>query len=164
MIISRDKKLLCPSFAKVLEEFERRLGVAHLPFQLFMGLRDFASQDELYAQGRTKPGNIVTNARGGDSLHNYGLAADYVLDGMPDKPGTQWSWEIKSDLNQDGANDWLQMAQIAQNCGMEAGYFWKKFPDAPHVQMTFGFTLQEIKEIYQSGSIMELWSVCGEKS
>ena len=162
MIISRDKKLLCPPFVKVLLEFEQRIKVRELPFYLFMGLRTFEDQDELYAQGRTKTGKIVTNARGGDSFHNYGLAADYVLDGQLDKPGTQWSWDIRADLDENGTNDWLQMANIAQACGLEAGYFWKRFPDAPHVQMSFGFTLQEIKEIYRSGSMLDVWKACEE--
>ena len=62
MIISRDKSLLYPPFAEKLVEFESRLAAAKLPFYLFMGLRTFEDQDELYAQGRTKPGRIVTNA------------------------------------------------------------------------------------------------------
>jgi peptidoglycan LD-endopeptidase CwlK len=81
MIVNRDKSLLYLPFAEQLRDFESRLASANLPFYLFMGLRSFEDQDELYAQGRTKPGNIVTNARGGDSLHNYGLAADFVIDG-----------------------------------------------------------------------------------
>jgi peptidoglycan L-alanyl-D-glutamate endopeptidase CwlK len=159
MIISRDKSLLYPPFADQLADFESRLAAARLPFFLFMGLRTFADQDELYAQGRTSPGKSITNARGGDSLHNYGLAADYVLDGQIEKPGIQWSWSIKSDLNADGSNDWLQMAEIAVACGLEAGYFWKRFPDAPHVQNRYGLTLAEIKEIYRTGyGIKAVWS------
>jgi len=159
IIISRDKNLLYPPFAEQLRYFESRLAAARLSFYLFMGLRTFEDQDELYAQGRTKPGKIVTNARGGGSLHNYALAADFVLDGMPDKPGIQWSWEIRSDLNADGRNDWLQMAEIAVSCGLEAGYFWKRFPDAPHVQNRYGLTLAEIKEIYRAGhGIKAVWS------
>ena len=43
------------------------------------GFRTFALQDALYAQGRTTPGAIVTNAKGGQSPHNYGLAVDVTL-------------------------------------------------------------------------------------
>lgn len=158
MIISRDKSLLYPPFAEQLKSFESRLAAAKLPFCLFMGFRTFEDQNELYAQGRTKPGQIVTNARGGDSWHNYGLAADYVLDGQIEKPGTQWSWDIRSDLNADRRNDWLQMAEIAVSCGFESGYFWKRFPDAPHVQNRYGLTLAETKEIYRSGhGIKAVW-------
>jgi peptidoglycan LD-endopeptidase CwlK len=159
IIISRDKNLLYPPFAEQLKYFESRLAAAKLPFYLYMGLRTFECQDELYAQGRTKPGQIVTNARGGDSLHNYGLGADYVLDGQVEKPGIQWSWDIKSDLNADGRNDWLQMAEIAVSCGLEPGYFWKRFPDAPHIQNRYGLTLAEIKEICRAGhGIKAVWS------
>jgi peptidoglycan LD-endopeptidase CwlK len=159
MLISRDKSLLYPPFAEQLRYFESRLAAAKLPFFLYMALRTFEDQDELYAQGRTNPGTIVTNARGGDSLHNYGLGADYVLDGQAEKPGIQWSWDIKSDLNADGRNDWLQMAEIAVSCGLETGYFWKRFPDAPHVQNRYGLTLAEIKEIYRAGhGIKAVWT------
>jgi hypothetical protein len=61
-------------------------------------------------------------------------------------------------LNADGRNDWLQMAEIAVSCGLEAGYFWKRFPDAPHVQNRYGLTLTEIKEIYRAGhGIKVIW-------
>lgn len=159
MIILRDKSLLYPPFAEQLRYFESLLAAAKLPFYLYVGLGTFEDQDELYAQGRTKPAQIVTNARDGDSLHNYGLAADYVLDGQVEKPGIQWSWNIKSDVNADGRNDWLQMAEIAVSCGLEAGYFWKRFPEAPHVQYCHGLTLAEIKKIYRAGhGIKAVWS------
>lgn len=38
--------------------------------------RSWQRQNELYAQGRTAPGRIVTKAKGGESPHQYGLAAD----------------------------------------------------------------------------------------
>jgi peptidoglycan LD-endopeptidase CwlK len=159
IIISRDKSLLYPPFAEQLRYFESRLAAAKLPFYLYMGLRTFECQDELYAQGRTLPGKIVTNARGGDSLHNYGLAADFVLDGVPEKPGIQWSWDTKADFNADGRNDWMQMGEIAESSGLEWGGRWKRLPDLPHVQNTYGLTLAEIKEIYRSGhGIKAVWS------
>ncbi len=129
-----------------------------------MALRTFEDQDELYAQGRTKPGTIVTSARGGDSWHNYGLAADYVLDGQIEKPGIQWSWNLRSDSDSDARNDWQQMAEIAVACGLEAGYFWKKFPDAPHIQNRFGLTLPEAKELWRIGGIQSIWSACKSPS
>jgi peptidoglycan LD-endopeptidase CwlK len=160
VIISRDRNLLCPAFAAQLIEFENRIKAAGIPFLLFMGLRTFETQDELYAQGRTTPGKIVTNARGGDSWHNYGLAADYVLDLNGDKPGLQWSWNIKADLDADGANDWKEMANIAEESGLEAGYFWMKFPDAPHVQNRFGLNLADAKELNRLGGIKRIWQEC----
>ena len=52
------------------------------------GRRTIAEQNSLYAQGRTAPGNIVTNAQGGSSAHNFGLAVDMV----PIKDNTLW-WD-----------------------------------------------------------------------
>jgi peptidoglycan LD-endopeptidase CwlK len=153
MIISRDKNLLCPAFAAVLTEFERLLAIDHLPFYLFMGLRDWQTQDELYAQGRTAPGPIVTNAKGGQSWHNYALAADYVLDGMADKPGIQWSWDTKHGLDK----QWIAMGEIAELVGLEWGGRWRRFPDLPHVQMTGGLTIQEAQELYRMSGIKEVW-------
>jgi len=44
--------------------------------KIICGNRTYAEQDELYAQGRTKPGSIVTKAKGGQSMHNVGCAFD----------------------------------------------------------------------------------------
>ena len=109
-------------------------------------LRTFAEQDELYAQGRTKlfdsKGNrlgIVTKAKGGQSLHNYGLALDIVLlkdtnnDGRFDTP----SWEETVDFDKDGKSDWMEIVQIFKNNGWEWGGDWK-FKDSPHFQKTYG--------------------------
>lgn len=153
----RDKSLLYPPFAARLTDLESRLAAARLPFYLFMGLRTWEQQDALYQQGRSLPGKRVTNARGGESLHNYGFGADYVLDGMLEKPGIQWSWDLKADLNADGRNDWLQLAETAEACGLESGFRWKAFPDAPHVQNTFGLTLTEMKELHRTGGLPAVW-------
>lgn len=51
------------------------------------------------------------------------------------------------------------MAEIAVSCGLEAGYFWKRFPNAPHVQNRYGLTVAETKEIYRAGhGIKAVWS------
>jgi peptidoglycan L-alanyl-D-glutamate endopeptidase CwlK len=46
---------------------------------LTSGYRSKKEQNELYAQGRSKPGQVVTNAKAGQSYHNYGLAVDFVI-------------------------------------------------------------------------------------
>jgi peptidoglycan LD-endopeptidase CwlK len=53
-----------------------------ITIKVISGLRTDEEQNDLYAQGRTKPGRIVTNARGGYSNHNFGIAFDIgVFDG-----------------------------------------------------------------------------------
>ena len=53
---------------------------------IYCGRRTFEEQLALFAQGRTKPGRIVTKARPGESYHNYGLAFDWV----PVKPTAKY--------------------------------------------------------------------------
>jgi hypothetical protein len=69
---------------------------------------------------------------------------------------------VKADLNKNAYSDWLQMAEIAVSCGLEAGYFWKRFPDLPHLQNRFGLTLSDCKELYKIGGIKKVWENCHE--
>lgn len=94
-------------------------------------LRTNAEQDALYALGRTKPGKVVTNAKGGSSYHNYGLAVDFVLivDGKV-------SWAVD--------RNWAAVIAIFESYGWESGHRWK-FKDSPHVQKTFGKTIAQLQ-------------------
>ena len=83
-------------------------------------------QDALYAKGRTEPGPVVTNASGGYSLHNYGVAIDIV----PITPNGEADW---SDYD-----SFERLANVAKKHGMEWGGDWTSFPDAPHLQYTQG--------------------------
>jgi peptidoglycan L-alanyl-D-glutamate endopeptidase CwlK len=109
-------------------------------------LRSFKLQDELYAQGRTKPGKIVTNAKGGQSYHNYGLAIDIVL--LIDKNGDGTfetaSWQTNVDFDGDGVNDWMEVVKIFKSYGWEWGGDWK-FMDMPHFQKTFGKSIKQLQ-------------------
>ena len=62
---------------KFLEEVKKSAILNGCEIKVTQTLRSIAYQNELYAQGRTKPGNKVTNAIGGSSMHNYGLAVDF---------------------------------------------------------------------------------------
>ncbi len=76
--------------------------------RIAQGLRTFQEQDDLYAIGRTKPGKKVTNAKGGQSVHNYGFAVDIVL--IID--GKTASWDVKKDWDVDGVADWDECVKI----------------------------------------------------
>jgi peptidoglycan L-alanyl-D-glutamate endopeptidase CwlK len=103
-------------------------------------LRTNAEQDELFAIGRTKKGKIVTNARGGYSYHNYGFAVDICL--IID--GKTASWDFKKDFDLDGIADWMEIVRIFKKYGWEWGGDWRKFPDAPHFQKTFGLSIADL--------------------
>ena len=67
---------LHPEVARVALEFLKVCHERSLDVRIISGLRSFAEQDALFEKGRSKPGKIVTNARAGQSWHNYGLAFD----------------------------------------------------------------------------------------
>lgn len=127
MAIDRDPMHLHPlmreAVAKVLEQCKAK----GLPFGMFEGYRTRARQADLFAQGRTKPGNKVTYAKPGESYHQYGCAADIVL--LPFGPG---SWAGKR-------RDWLEMHRIGAAAGLEA-LDW----ELPHLQMA-GLRIRELQ-------------------
>lgn len=116
-------------------------------------VRTDAEQNVLYSLGRTKVnpdgktakkpmGNIVTNAKGGQSIHNYALAFDIVLlyDINGDGVFESVSWDMKKDGDHDGIADWMEIAGFLQGRGWEWGGKWVSFRDYPHFQMAFGHT------------------------
>lgn len=109
-------------------------------------------QNILYAQGRTTPGRIVTNARAGESMHQYRVAYDCV----PMRGGKP-VWGTKGDgLDDDPTDDdkddlelWQRMAEIGKKLGLEWAGDWRKFREFPHFQFTGGLTLAD----FQSGKL-----------
>lgn len=95
--------------------------------------RDNESQDALYAQGRTKPGAKVTNAKAGQSFHNYRCAVDVVpiMNGKP-------IWDSKDPI-------WLKIGAIGKAAGLEWAGDWKRFKEYPHFQYTAGLTLSQLQ-------------------
>jgi peptidoglycan L-alanyl-D-glutamate endopeptidase CwlK len=112
---------------KIIQECDLALtGKAKI--RITQGLRTFAEQDALYAQGRTKPGKKVTNAKGGQSIHNYGFAVDICL--IID--GKTVSWDTAKDWDNDQIADWYECVKIFAKYGWDWGGNWKKFKDLPH--------------------------------
>jgi peptidoglycan L-alanyl-D-glutamate endopeptidase CwlK len=117
-------------------------------------LRTFAEQDALFAQGRTKPGAIVTKAKGGQSYHNYGLAIDIVLLVDTDNNGTfeTASWDSQTDFDGDKKSDWQEIVAIFKRYGYEWGGDWK-FSDMPHFQKTFGKSIVELQALHNTNKV-----------
>ena len=124
-----------------------------MAIRIVQGLRTIAEQDALYAQGRTKPGNKVTNAKGGSSFHNYGLAIDFAILTDTDGNGTynDLSWDIRRDNDKDGVADWLEVVKIFEAAGWTWGGKWASLKDYPHLQKTFGYTWQQLFEKVKRG-------------
>ncbi len=112
---------------KIIEECDKALtGKAKI--RVTQALRTFKEQDDLYAIGRTKPGKKVTNARGGQSIHNYGFAVDICLI----IEGKTASWDTAKDWDNDQVADWYECVKIFAKYGWDWGGNWKKFKDLPH--------------------------------
>lgn len=89
------------------------------------GYRSSAEQNALYAQGRTKPGAVVTNAKGGQSNHNYGVAVDLCL---YTSDGKNVIWESTT-------SRWKTVVSAMKAEGFEWGGDWKSFKDYPHFEL-----------------------------
>lgn len=115
--------------------------------------RSNATQDKLYNQ---KP--KVTNAKGGQSIHNYGLAFDIVLlyDNDGDGKFEESSWSLTRDFDKDGTADWMEIVNYFKSKGWEWGGDWKSFKDAPHFQLKkkngTSYKWQELKALVDNKS------------
>jgi peptidoglycan L-alanyl-D-glutamate endopeptidase CwlK len=94
------------------------------------GFRSFAEQDKLFAK-RPK----VTNARGGQSMHNYGLAVDFVF-----IVNGKVSWDERFYKN---------IGRWANQVGLTWGGNWK-FVDMPHCQLTNLPSFRYLLETYRA--------------
>src|SRR5262245_21781045 len=85
---ARFREGLNPIYATFYDELSRMLPERWAPFY---GLRTLEQQKTLYAQGRDTPGAAVTNAKAGESAHNYGCASDWTVfvAGKPTWPDSQ---------------------------------------------------------------------------
>lgn len=114
---------------KIIAECDAALtGKAKI--RITQGLRTFDEQAQLYAIGRKKAGKKVTNAKAGQSIHNYGLAVDMCL--IID--GKTASWDTAKDWDDDKIADWYECVKIFAKHGWEWGGNWKTFKDLPHFE------------------------------
>lgn len=137
MINSRKLEDLHPIVQAKAIELEKRVE-AELGVDLIFTSthRDDEAQNALYAQGRTKPGKIVTNAKAGYSWHNFRLAFD-VLPVRHGKP-------VWSTSGEDGKL-WKRIGEIGESIGLEWAGRWKTFKETAHFQYTHGLTLAQLR-------------------
>jgi len=105
-------------YARALVQKAASIGIT---VKVISGLRTYAEQNKLYAQGRTQPGRIVTNARGGFSNHNFGIAFDIgVFDGARYVPES---------------SRYKAVGALGVELGLEWGGNWRTLQDEPHFQL-----------------------------
>jgi peptidoglycan LD-endopeptidase CwlK len=105
--------------------------------KVISGHRTYEEQNDLYAQGRTKPGQIVTKAKGGQSNHNFATAFDV---GIFSEDGKKYY---------DDSHDYERVGKIGEALGLEWGGSWK-FVDEPHFQYTEGRSMAQLREAYEA--------------
>lgn len=123
---------------KFLKKVKEANILGDTTIKIISGTRTYTEQSAIYAQGRTKPGNIVTNAAPGRSNHNFGIA-----------------WDVG--LFKDG--DYLQESSLYRKVGAEGkkidqvewGGDWSSFVDTPHYQVINGITLAQTREKFEKG-------------
>lgn len=113
---------------------------------IVQALRTFPEQDALFKK-RPK----VTNAKAGQSYHNYGLAFDFCLQ----VDGKDISWDTAKDWDGDHIADWMEVATIFSALGFKWG---KAFNDLPHFEMTFNYNWRDLlvkynKKDFISGTV-----------
>jgi len=136
MINSRKIEDLHPQVAAMCRDFLARCNAAGIDVLITSTYRDNESQAALFAQGRTKPGPRVTNARPGRSFHNWRVAFDVVplRNGKP----------VWGTSGEDGVM-WQQVGKIGESVGLEWAGRWKTFREFPHFQFTGGLTLADFQ-------------------
>ena len=116
----------------------------NLAIRVVQGLRTIEEQNDLYAQGRTKPGSIVTNAKGGSSLHNYGLAIDICW--LYKQPDGSYKYDDKKSWKT-GPN-FFKVIKIFKEAGFTWGGDFKSIVDEPHFEKTFGLSWKQLYAKY----------------
>lgn len=116
-------------------------------YVLIGGQRSWEEQDGLYAQGRTKPGKKVTNARGGYSNHNFKIAGDFGVF----RAGTYLDEKEPAAA----AKVHKACSEHAKACGLEWGGSWSGFKDLPHYEVATGLSMAAKRKLYQEkGSVL----------
>lgn len=119
-----------------------------LGLQISEGIRNYRRQNQLFETGRKSPGAIVTNAKGGESPHHYGIAADLIF------TGADPYLERLKKSSKEGARKaeayWLTVGETLEEQGCEWGGRWKGLGDKPHGQITYGLSISQMQRIFET--------------
>ena len=127
--MSRSLDDLHPEVRKMYEAFAASCAAEDIDILVTCTWRSPAEQERLYAQGRTAPGKVVTNARAGQSSHNFtinGKPASLAFDIVP-LDGGKPIWAASNPV-------WQQLGRLGQDAGLEWAGTWRRFREFPHFQ------------------------------
>ena len=112
---------LLPPVQPLAQSLIADAATAGISIKIISGTRTYEEQDALYEQGRTKPGRIVTNARGGYSNHNFGVAFDIGV--------------FEGGRYIDESPAYKAVGALGKQLGLEWGGDWKSIQDEPHFEL-----------------------------
>lgn len=141
--MARDINLLHPELQVKAKQLIQEAAKAGYEIIITQTLRTKAEQDELYAQGRTKPGNIVTQAKYPQSLHCWGVAFDIAV-----VIGGKANWDTKH---------YDKIGPIGEALGLVWGGRWKNFPDRPHFELPGYSWSNLVKQYGTPENFMKTW-------
>jgi len=122
--------------------FLGRLMDAGMIARILSGTRTYAEQNAVFRQGRFgNPGKIVTNARGGFSNHNFGIAWDIGI------------FTESGGYVGDGP-EYDQAATIGLSEQIEWGGNWKTIVDKPHYQVRLNIPISEMRNKFENGEVI----------
>ncbi|MBR5646474.1 MAG: M15 family metallopeptidase [Treponema sp.] len=120
-----------------------------IDFTINEAYRSFEEQDAIYNSERNADKSI-TNAKGGQSYHNYGLAVDFkIFKEVENKDGTkskQQNWDFSS-------SDWTDLISIGESYGLTSGSRWTSPYDPPHFEQSYGYTTSQLNEKKKNGDV-----------
>lgn len=141
MMDSRSLADLNPHVRKMAERLLDDAASAGILLTVTFTMRTTATQAALYAQGRTGPGPVVTNARPGHSFHNFGLALDVVPTELLALP--RWGDTPAHQARTDAL--WNQVGTIGKAIGFRWGGDFISMRDRPHFEWSGGLTLADLR-------------------
>jgi peptidoglycan L-alanyl-D-glutamate endopeptidase CwlK len=138
---------------RMMSQYQRQISVSD-------GLRAFQVQSDLWKRGRqlvngewkvTEPTKVITYAPPGRSYHNYGLAVDSIFKGND-------PYLEKCSLGE-SIRAWNNFGKIARAVGFVWGGDWSSAKtDRTHLEMSYGFKVDDIQMMYSEQSLPFIWS------
>jgi peptidoglycan L-alanyl-D-glutamate endopeptidase CwlK len=146
-------QLVNPELSDKIKQLAEMMDLAGEPIQVVQGLRSYAQQAALYAQGRTQPGNIVTDSPPGHSWHEFGLAADVCPESLLATP----NWSPSSPI-------WKDLGNKGKSLGLFWGGDFTHIHDQPHFQLNGTFPLSpndEARQTFMQAGMTSVWKEAG---
>jgi peptidoglycan LD-endopeptidase CwlK len=141
---------MLPRTQRKAREFMKAAKGFPVTVKIISGTRTYAEQDALFAIGRTiqLSRRKVTNAKGGQSNHNFGIAWDVGLFGA--------DGEYLDGDTREEEKLYAKLGALIKDKvdGLEWGGDWESFVDMPHYQLDVGVTkTADVRDKFESGTL-----------